>query len=123
MNLHAGIILLSVTAGSSMFGITGAFLAVPVAAAVAETLRYLLERVDREAGLVPEGTPPPLDEPARRWPSRPDGHRPGAGRAHKKGRPARSGRPFSVHPSVSGEESRLTSPDRQPAPLHRGAHQ
>ncbi len=63
MNLHAGIILLSVTAGSSMFGITGAFLAVPAASAVAETLRYLLERVDREAGVVPEDAGPPLEEP------------------------------------------------------------
>ncbi|MCH1865654.1 AI-2E family transporter [Nocardioides sp. CFH 31398] len=41
MNLHAAIVLLSVTAGSTLFGITGAFLAVPVVAAVAEVLRYL----------------------------------------------------------------------------------
>lgn len=46
MNLHPAVVLLSVTAGGSMFGITGAFLAVPVAASVAEILRYLNERVD-----------------------------------------------------------------------------
>ncbi|WP_299058432.1 AI-2E family transporter [uncultured Nocardioides sp.] len=41
MRLHASIILLSVTAGGTLFGITGAFLAVPVIAAVAEVMRYL----------------------------------------------------------------------------------
>lgn len=48
MKLHAGVVLLAVTAGGSLFGITGAFLAVPVAAAVAEILRYLNEQVDLE---------------------------------------------------------------------------
>lgn len=48
MNLHPAIVLLSVTAGGSMFGITGAFLAVPVAASVAEVLRYINEHIDRE---------------------------------------------------------------------------
>ena len=47
MNLHAGVVLLSVTAGGSLFGITGAFLAVPVAASTAELLRYLNEQIDR----------------------------------------------------------------------------
>ncbi|WP_456696813.1 AI-2E family transporter [Aeromicrobium sp. P5_D10] len=46
MNLHPAVVLLSVTAGGSMFGITGAFLAVPVAASFAELLRYLNERID-----------------------------------------------------------------------------
>jgi predicted PurR-regulated permease PerM len=46
MNLHPAIVLLSVTAGGSMFGVTGAFLAVPVVASVAEVLRYLNERID-----------------------------------------------------------------------------
>lgn len=48
MNLHAAVVLLSVTAGGTMFGVTGAFLAVPVAAATAELLRYLNEQIDRE---------------------------------------------------------------------------
>jgi predicted PurR-regulated permease PerM len=48
LNLHAAIILLSVTLGSSLFGITGAFLAVPVVATAAEVLRYLNERITEE---------------------------------------------------------------------------
>ncbi|MDQ3157559.1 MAG: AI-2E family transporter [Actinomycetota bacterium] len=48
MNLHAAIVLLSVTAGGTLFGVTGAFLAVPVAASTAEILRYINERIDEE---------------------------------------------------------------------------
>ncbi|WP_243697270.1 AI-2E family transporter [Aeromicrobium phragmitis] len=48
MKLHAGVVLLAVTAGGSMFGITGAFLAVPVAAVVVEVLRYLNEQIDHQ---------------------------------------------------------------------------
>ena len=46
MNLHPAVVLMSVTAGGSLFGVTGAFLAVPVAASVAEILRYVNERID-----------------------------------------------------------------------------
>ena len=46
LNLHAAVVLLSVTAGGTLFGITGAFLAVPVAATTAEILRYINERID-----------------------------------------------------------------------------
>lgn len=46
MNLHAAIVLLSVTAGGTLFGITGAFLAVPVAASAAELMRYINEQID-----------------------------------------------------------------------------
>ncbi|MBX7455942.1 AI-2E family transporter [Mycolicibacterium sp. 3033] len=45
MNLHAVIVLLAVTLGASTFGVVGAFLAVPVAAAVAVLLRYYDEQV------------------------------------------------------------------------------
>lgn len=48
MNLHAGVVLLSVTAGGTLFGVAGAFLAVPVAASAAEILRYINERIDDE---------------------------------------------------------------------------
>lgn len=48
MNLHAAVVLLSVTAGGTLFGVTGAFLAVPVAASTAEILRYINERIDNE---------------------------------------------------------------------------
>ncbi len=55
LNLHAGVVLLSVTAGGTLFGITGAFLAVPVAATAAEVLRYINERIDAS---VSESAPP-----------------------------------------------------------------
>ena len=50
MELHAGIILLAVAGGGTLFGIPGAFLAVPVAASVVVVLRYLSEQVDLLAG-------------------------------------------------------------------------
>ncbi len=46
LNLHPAVVLLSVAGGGTLFGITGAFLAVPVAASVAELLRYLNGRID-----------------------------------------------------------------------------
>lgn len=45
MQLHAAVVLLSVTLGSTQFGIIGAFLAVPVAATVAVILRYINEQI------------------------------------------------------------------------------
>ena len=51
MNLHPSVVLLSVAVGSNVYGIVGAFLAVPVVATVAETFRYLSEHVDKR---VPE---------------------------------------------------------------------
>jgi predicted PurR-regulated permease PerM len=41
MNLHAAVVLLAVTLGSTLFGIIGAFLAVPTVAVAAVVLRYL----------------------------------------------------------------------------------
>jgi putative heme transporter len=55
LNLHAAVVLLAVTAGGTLFGITGAFLAVPVAATAAEILRYINERIDET---VAESAPP-----------------------------------------------------------------
>jgi len=55
LNLHASVVLLSVTAGGTLFGVTGAFLAVPVAASTAEILRYINERIDMA---VSESAPP-----------------------------------------------------------------
>ncbi len=49
MNLHAAVVLLAVTAGSSLFGIIGAFLAVPVAAVAAVVIRYIGEQIDERA--------------------------------------------------------------------------
>lgn len=50
MNLHAVVVLLSVTLGGTMFGITGAFLAVPAASCLAVALRYILEQIGIAAG-------------------------------------------------------------------------
>ena len=46
MKLHAVVVLLSVTAGGSVFGIVGAFLAVPAAAVAAVLVRYIGEQID-----------------------------------------------------------------------------
>ena len=82
LNLHAAVVLLAVTAGGSLYGIAGAFLAVPVAAAGAVVLRYLFAQVDRISE--DDETDAPADPtaaraagvpPARRaspaWPRRP----------------------------------------------------
>jgi putative heme transporter len=62
LGLHAAVVLLAVTAGSTLYGIAGAFLAVPTAAAAAVVLRYLGERVDdRAAGGPPPRVDPPLE--------------------------------------------------------------
>ncbi len=50
MGLHAAMVLLSVTVGSTLFGIIGAFLAVPVAAVVAVWFRYHAEMVSLRTG-------------------------------------------------------------------------
>lgn len=60
LGLHGVVVLLAVTAGSTLFGIAGAFLAVPVAAAAAVVLRYLGERMDARAS---GGAPPRVDPP------------------------------------------------------------
>ena len=76
LQLHAAVVLLAVTAGSSLYGIAGAFLAVPVAAAGATVLRYLFAQVDKtseddatDAPADPEAADaagvPPTPDPAR----------------------------------------------------------
>lgn len=60
MNLHAAVVLLSVLAGGSLFGITGAFLAVPVVATVATVLRYINEQIDENVDIAA----PPEDSEA-----------------------------------------------------------
>lgn len=63
LGLHAAVVLLAVTAGSTLFGIAGAFLAVPVAAAGAVVVRYLGERIDdRVAVDVTSGLDEPVEE-------------------------------------------------------------
>ncbi|MFT4126839.1 MAG: AI-2E family transporter [Gordonia sp. (in: high G+C Gram-positive bacteria)] len=57
MDLHAVIVLLAVTLGGSLFGITGAFLAVPAAAVLAVLFRYLNEQIALRAGERPPDLP------------------------------------------------------------------
>ncbi|WP_139981391.1 AI-2E family transporter [Nocardioides litoris] len=63
MQLHAAVVLLSVTLGGTLFGITGAFLAVPAAAVVGVVVRYLDEVVGERSRPQPvrleRGAPPP----------------------------------------------------------------
>ncbi|MEU4810205.1 AI-2E family transporter [Nocardia fluminea] len=62
MELHAVIVLLAVTAGGSLYGITGAFLAVPVVAMVAVVIRYIGEQIDVATGGQPAVEEPDPDE-------------------------------------------------------------
>lgn len=50
MNLHPVIVLVSVVVGGGLFGLVGAFLAVPVAAVIAVFLRYLLDMIALHSG-------------------------------------------------------------------------
>lgn len=73
MKLHAVIVLLAVTLGASTFGVIGAFLAVPVAAAVAVIIRYYDEQIAERTGenqepeleVEPEPEPEPEPVPER----------------------------------------------------------
>jgi predicted PurR-regulated permease PerM len=56
-NLHAAVVILAVTAGSSLAGIIGAFLSVPVAALIAVIYRYIRDELDeRSPEIAPDGT-------------------------------------------------------------------
>ncbi|NHN55630.1 AI-2E family transporter [Calidifontibacter sp. DB0510] len=64
MSLHPALVLLSIALGGDLFGIVGAFFAVPVTATVAVVFRYLGEQIDLRTGdvkaadleqLTPEG--------------------------------------------------------------------
>jgi predicted PurR-regulated permease PerM len=48
-NLHAAVVILAVTAGSSLAGIIGAFLSVPVAALIAVVYRYARDELDEKS--------------------------------------------------------------------------
>ncbi len=55
LRLHAGVVLLTIVLGSTLFGVAGAFLGVPAVAVLAVVLRYLDELVQERTG--------PRDEP------------------------------------------------------------
>ena len=50
LNLHAGVVLLTIVLGSTLFGVAGAFLSVPAVAVLAVVLRYLNEVVAARSG-------------------------------------------------------------------------
>lgn len=52
MNLHPVIVLVSVTVGGGLFGLVGAFLAVPAAATIAVIFRYVQDMLQLHAGEV-----------------------------------------------------------------------
>lgn len=62
LNLHASVVLLAIVLGSTLFGVVGAFLSVPVAAVGAVVLRYVNEEIMQRSGEVvadgPEDDPP-----------------------------------------------------------------
>jgi predicted PurR-regulated permease PerM len=56
-NMHAAVVILAVTAGGSLAGITGAFLGVPVAALIAVVYRYVRDELDgRSPEVTDDGT-------------------------------------------------------------------
>lgn len=62
LNLHAAVVLLTVVLGSSLFGVVGAFLGVPLVAITAMVLRYLSDLVDERTG-TSEGADPTSEQP------------------------------------------------------------
>ena len=99
LGLHAVVVLLAVTAGSTLYGIAGAFLSVPVAAAGAVVLRYLSERVDARAA----GGPAPRVDP-----------------------PLETVQTVIATPGAPTPDATRPDPDAdapgRPGPLHRGRH-
>jgi predicted PurR-regulated permease PerM len=60
LRLHAAVVLVAIILGAALFGVAGAFLAVPVTAVAAVVLRYLDEQVsERSADSAPPGGAPP----------------------------------------------------------------
>lgn len=58
LDLHGALVILAVTAGWSLAGIVGAFLAVPVVAVGTTMVRYVRQQLDEPSGV-------PAEEPAR----------------------------------------------------------
>ncbi len=66
LDLHAALVILAVTAGGSLFGIIGAFLAVPVLATATTLIRYTRLQLDERSRDPEEAAPPdPGDDDAR----------------------------------------------------------
>lgn len=57
LHLHASVVLLAITLGSTLFGVVGAFLSVPAAAVGAVVLRYVNEEIMQRSGEAPPSGP------------------------------------------------------------------
>jgi predicted PurR-regulated permease PerM len=78
LGLHAGVVLLAVTLGSSLYGIVGALLAVPVAAMVAVLWIYLREQLTESPPPAAAPDPPSDPAPAASSPAAPPASSPAA---------------------------------------------
>ena len=63
LGMHEGVILLSVAAGASLYGVTGAFLAVPVVAVATAVFKYLGEQLEENTGQAVPHQPEEPEEP------------------------------------------------------------
>lgn len=63
LSLHPAVVILAVAAGSSLAGITGAFLAVPVAAIIAVAYRYARDQLDGPPPAQPPQAQPTPNDP------------------------------------------------------------
>ncbi|MBA2389683.1 MAG: AI-2E family transporter, partial [Geodermatophilaceae bacterium] len=63
LGMHEGVILLSVAAGASLYGVTGAFLAVPVVAVATAVFKYLGEQLEENTGQAVQHQPEEPEEP------------------------------------------------------------
>ena len=70
LRLHAGVVLLTIVLGSTLFGVAGAFLGVPAVAVLAVVLRYLDEQVQERTG--PREEPPGSEAEEPSEPDAPD---------------------------------------------------
>ncbi|WP_433794543.1 AI-2E family transporter [Actinoplanes sp. CA-252034] len=100
LGLHAGVVLLAVTLGSSLYGIVGALLAVPVAAMIAVLWIYLREQLadttppvggpSEPPGDAPPASPPPVAASPSSTGAEPAGPAPSATAAPPDIRPAQA---------------------------------
>jgi len=111
LQLHAAVVLLAVTAGSSLYGIAGAFLAVPVAAAGATVLRYLFAQADKTSeGDATDAPADPEAAEAAGVPPAPDPTRAAAARADDDGLAA-DGTPMAADGAPQATDGTPTATD------------
>ena len=63
LHLHASVVLLAIVLGSTLFGVAGAFLSVPLVAVAAVVLRYVNDEITQRSGEAPEGDAEDLEDP------------------------------------------------------------